>query len=38
MATIEMIKTEKFDGDPTIQVREAHRLGLGELDYEIVEI
>lgn len=37
-ATIEMIGTQVFEGDPAIQVREAHRLGLGELEYEIVKV
>jgi uncharacterized Fe-S center protein len=38
LATIEMIGTQVFEGDPTIQLREAHKLGLGALDYKIVEI
>ncbi|HID20419.1 MAG TPA: DUF362 domain-containing protein [Methanophagales archaeon] len=35
MATIDMIGKYLFKGDPAVQVREAHRLGLGELEYEI---
>ena len=38
MATIELIGTRVFRGDPTIQVREAHRLGLGELNYELINV
>ncbi len=38
MATIELIKVEKFKEDPAIQVREAQRLGLGERDYELIEL
>ncbi len=38
MATIELINADKFSGDPSVQVREAHRLGLGELRYELVSI
>ena len=38
LATIEMIGTQKFKADPTIQVREAHRLGLGELEYTIIPL
>lgn len=34
-ATIDLIGRHSFEGDPTIQVKEAHRLGLGELEYEI---
>jgi hypothetical protein len=37
-ATIDLIGKHSFDGDPTIQVREAHRLGLGELEYEICRV
>ena len=37
-ATIDMIGKHLFDGDPTVQVREAHRLGLGELEYEICRV
>ncbi len=36
MAAIELIK--KFEGDPSVQVREAHRLGLGELNYELIVV
>jgi uncharacterized Fe-S center protein len=28
----------KFRGDPTVQVREAHRMGLGEWEYELVNV
>jgi len=35
-ATIDLIG--KFEGDPTIQVKEAHRLGLGEREYEICKV
>ncbi|MCW3135262.1 MAG: DUF362 domain-containing protein [Methanophagales archaeon] len=38
MATIDMIGKHLFEGDPTVQVREAHRLGLGELEYEICRV
>lgn len=38
MATIDMIGTHLFKGDPTVQVHEAHRLGLGEREYEIVRV
>jgi hypothetical protein len=38
LATVEMIGRQVFEGDPTIQVREAHKLGLGELEYEIVKV
>ncbi|RZN39240.1 MAG: DUF362 domain-containing protein [Methanophagales archaeon ANME-1-THS] len=37
-ATIDLIGADKFEGDPTIQVREAHNLGLGELEYTLVQI
>ena len=36
-ATIELIGNPKFQGDPSVQVREAHRMGLGERKYEIVK-
>ena len=36
LATIDMIGKDRFRGDPTVQVHEAYRLGLGELEYEIV--
>ncbi len=35
MASIDMIGKHLFESDPTVQVREAHKLGLGELEYEI---
>ena len=38
MATIDMIGKHLFEGDPTVQVREAHRLGLGEPVYEICRV
>lgn len=38
MATIELIGKHVFRGDPAIQVREAHRLGLGELEYELIKV
>jgi uncharacterized Fe-S center protein len=38
LATIELIGTQAFKGDPTIQVYEAHRLGLGELEYEVIQV
>ncbi len=38
LATIDMIGKHLFKGDPTVQVHEAHRLGLGELEYEIVRV
>ena len=38
LATIDMIGKQAFKGDPTIQVREAHKLGLGELEYKIVRV
>jgi hypothetical protein len=38
LATIDLIGADKFDGDPMVQVREAHNLGLGELDYTIVRV
>ncbi len=38
MATIDMIGKHLFKGDPAVQVREAHRLGLGELEYEIARV
>lgn len=38
LATIELIGNQKFRGDPTVQVREAHRMGLGEREYEIVNV
>ncbi len=38
LATIELIGNQKFQGDPTVQVREAHRMGLGEREYEIVKV
>ena len=38
LATIDMIGKQLFDGDPTVQVRGAHRLGLGELEYEICRV
>lgn len=34
-ATIDLIGRHSFEGDPAIQVKEAHRLGLGEVKYEI---
>ena len=34
-ATIDLIGKHLFKGDPAIQVKEAHRLGLGEVKYEI---
>ncbi|MHC1611093.1 MAG: hypothetical protein ACXQTW_05805 [Candidatus Methanospirareceae archaeon] len=37
-ATIDLIGVGSFKGDPGIQVREAHRLGLGELEYEIYRV
>jgi uncharacterized Fe-S center protein len=37
-ATIDLIGRHSFEGDPAIQVREAHRLGLGELEYEIRKV
>ena len=37
-ATIDMIGKHLFKGDPTVQMREAHRLGLGELEYEIRKV
>jgi uncharacterized Fe-S center protein len=37
-ATIDLIGKQSFEGDPTIQVREAHRWGLGELQYELCRI
>lgn len=38
LATIDMIGRHVFAGDPTIQVREAHKLGLGEPDYKIIRV
>jgi len=38
LATLDLIGEEKFEADPTVQVREAHKLGLGELDYTIVRV
>jgi len=38
LATIELIGNRKFRGDPTVQVREAHRMGLGEREYEVVKV
>ena len=38
LATIELIGNQKFQGDPTVQVREAHRMGLGEREYGIVNV
>lgn len=38
LATIDLIGKHVFEGDPTVQVREAHELGLGELEYEIVRV
>jgi uncharacterized Fe-S center protein len=38
LATIDMIGKHLFEGDPTVQVREARRLGLGELEYEICRV
>lgn len=38
MATIDVIGKHLFEGDPAVQVREAYRLGLGELEYEIVRV
>ena len=38
LATIDMIGKHLFEGDPAVQVREAHGLGLGELEYEIVRV
>ncbi len=35
-ASIELIKN--FEADPLVQVREAHRLGLGDWDYELIVI
>jgi len=37
-ATIDLIGRHSFEGDPTIQVKEAHRLGLGEQEYEIRKV
>ena len=37
-ATIDLIGKHSFEGDPTIQVKEAHRLGLGEQEYEICRV
>lgn len=37
-ATIDLIGVEKFEADPMVQVREAHTLGLGELEYTIVRV
>jgi uncharacterized Fe-S center protein len=38
VATIELIGKHVFGGDPTIQMQEAHRLGLGELNYELIKV
>jgi len=38
LATIDLVGEDKFEADPTVQVREAHKLGLGELDYTIVRV
>jgi uncharacterized Fe-S center protein len=38
LATIELIGNQKFQGDLTVQVREAQRMGLGEREYEIVNV
>jgi len=38
LATIDLVGEDKFEADPTVQVREAHNLGLGELDYTIVRV
>lgn len=38
LATIDMIGTQAFKGDSTVQVRAAHALGLGELEYNIVRV
>jgi uncharacterized Fe-S center protein len=38
LATIELIGKHIFRGDPTIQVHEAHKLGLGELNYELIKV
>jgi uncharacterized Fe-S center protein len=38
MATVDLIGMHVFKGDPTIQAREAHRLGLGELEYELIKV
>ena len=37
-ATIDIIGKHVFVGDPLVQRREAHRLGLGELDYEFITV
>jgi hypothetical protein len=37
-ATIDMIGKHLFNDDPTVQVGEAHRLGLGELRYKICKV
>ncbi len=38
LATIDKIGKHVFAGDPLVQVREAHRLGLGELSYELITV
>ncbi|MBA5942356.1 MAG: DUF362 domain-containing protein [Methanophagales archaeon] len=38
MATIDMIGTHLFKGDPTIQVREAHALGIGAMEYDLIDL
>ena len=37
-ATVALIGTNAFEGDPIIQMREAHALGLGELNYELIRV
>ena len=37
-ATIDLIGISAFEGDPKVQVREAQKLGLGEMSYELRKI